>query len=150
MAIWVALPSTATAQIPEQWLGTWHLNVAQSTFNQFPPPYKRGTWKVQKGSDDQVVMIYDQVGVRGGVTHMEWKGRFDGTDHRLQGPDAVVTYAYTQVDPQTLTLLVKVDGRAAATARVVLAPNGVVTATADNLTPRGTVTTVTVYEKRRP
>jgi len=150
MAIWVALPTTVSAQIPADWLGTWHLNVPQSTFNQSPPPYKRGTWKVQLSQEEQVVMIYDQIGVRGGVTHMEWKGRLDGTDHRLQGPDAVVTYAYTQVDERTLTLVVKVDGRVAATARVVLTPDGVVTATAENITPQGTVTTVTVYEKRRP
>jgi hypothetical protein len=148
VALAVMFPSPTSAQLLPDWFGTWHLNVERSTFSPGPSPYVRGTWKVQRGEDGQVVMIYDQVGTRGGVTHMEWKGRFDGTDHRLQGPDALVTYAYTQVDERTLSLVIKVDGLQTATARVVLSPDGTVTATAENRTARGTATTVTVYEKR--
>ncbi len=139
-------PALAPALAPE-WFGTWHLNIARSSFNG-PSPYVRGKWRVERGQGDEVVMIYDQIGVRGGVTHMEWKGPFDGTDHRLQGPDAVVTYAYQRIDERTLALLVKIDGQATATARVTLSPDGTVTATAENQTARGPVTTVTVYEKR--
>jgi hypothetical protein len=138
--------SGATELAPE-WFGTWHLDVAKSTFIG-PTPYVRGTWKVQRGQNEDVVMIYDQVGVRGGVTHMEWKGPFDGTERRLHGPDAVVTYAYRQIDPHTLTLQVKVDGRLTATARVVLSPSGVVTATTESQSSRGAMTTTTVYIKR--
>jgi hypothetical protein len=141
------LPSPASAQLSPDWFGTWHLDVARSTFNG-PAPYVRGTWKVQRGQADDIVMIYDQVGKRGGVTHMEWKGAFDGTDHRLQGPDAIVTYAYTRIDDRTLNLVVKVDGRPTATARVVLSPEGTVTATTENRSAGGPVTTVTVYAKR--
>lgn len=95
-------------------------------------------------------MVYDQVGTRGGVAHMEWKGQFDGRDRRIHGPDAVVTYAYTVVDERTLDLTIKVDTRPTAAARVVLSPDGTVTATTDNYTGRGTVQTVTVYRKDRP
>jgi hypothetical protein len=145
MVIGTCLP--ASAQLPAEWLGTWHLDVASSTFVG-KPPYVRGTWKVTATPEGGVLMVYDQVGTRGGVTHMEWKGRFDGLDYRLQGPDAVVTYAYTQIDAATLDLVVKVDGRPTATARVVLTPDNVVTATARNTTARGTVTTTTVYRRR--
>ena len=148
VAFAVLLASPASAELSPDWFGTWHLDVAHSTFNPGPSPYARGTWKVERGPDDQVVMIYDQVGKRGGVTHMEWKGRFDGTDHRLQGPDALVTYAYSQLDERTLSLIVKVDGLPAAAAKVVLSPQGTVTATTESRTARGPVTTVTVYEKR--
>jgi len=150
-ATWLCLTlmvaSPAYAQPSPDWFGTWHLDVARSTFTG-PAPYVRGTWKVLRGQSDEIVMIYDQVGTRGGVTHMEWKGRFDGADYRLQGPDAVVTYAYTRIDERTLNLVAKVDGQPTATASVVLAPDGTVTAKTENRTARGTVTTTTVYRKR--
>jgi hypothetical protein len=95
-------------------------------------------------------MIYDLVGIRGGVTHMEWTGRFDGSPYALQGPDANVTYAYTQVDPNTLTLDVTVDGVPNVRGRVILAADGrSITATTSSRNARGElVTTVTVYVKR--
>lgn len=148
LAVALIHPSPASAQLPADWFGTWHLNVERSTFGGGQPPYARGTWKVVRTQTDEIVMIYDQVGRRGGVTHMEWRGRFDGADYRLQGPDALVTYAYSQVDERTLNLVIKVDGQPTATARVVLSPEGAAIATGQNRTPRGTVTTVTVYEKR--
>jgi hypothetical protein len=144
----IALSSAAASADPSpEWFGTWHLDVERSTFLG-PAPYVRGTWKVSPAPGGEVMMIYDQVGTRGGVTHMEWRGPFDGSDRRLHGPDAVVTYAYSEIDERTLNLLVKVDQRPTATARVVLSPDGTVTATATNSTARGPVTTVTVYRKR--
>jgi hypothetical protein len=93
-------------------------------------------------------MRYDLVGMRGGVTHMEWTGRFDGADYRLQGPDATVTYAYTLLDPKTLNLVVKVDGRVTATAHVVLASDGTIIATTQAGSARGPVTTISIYTRR--
>ncbi len=142
----VAIPIPAAAELAPEWFGTWHLDVAKSTYIG-KAPWSRGTWKVSRATDGDVVMVYDQVGTRGGVTHMEWKGSFDGSDHRIHGPDAVVTYAYKEIDPRTLDLVVKVDGRATANARVVLSSDGTVTATTQNGTARGTMTTITVYRK---
>ena len=83
----------------------------------------RGTWKIEPAGD-AVKMIYDLVGTRGGVTHMEWTGKFDARDYPLQGADAVITYAYTQVDDRTLDLIVKIDGRPMTRGRVALSPDG--------------------------
>ena len=147
VALLLSLTKGATAQSPE-WFGTWHMNVQKSTFGPGGAPYARGKWVVSQLPSGEVTMVYDLVGARGGVTHMEWTGRLDGRDYRMQGPDAVVHYAYTVVDAKTLGLIVKVDGRITAAARVVLGPDGVVTATSDARTSRGVATTVTVYEKR--
>jgi hypothetical protein len=144
----VFFPATSSAQLSPGWFGTWHLDIARSTFAPGSSPYVRGTWKVSRLDDDRIVMVYDQIGVRGGVTHMEWKGHFDGNDYRLHGPDALVTYAYSIVDERNLLLVVKVDGRRAATSRVELAADGTVSATTDTTTARGPLTTVTVYAKR--
>lgn len=104
-------------------VGTWHLDVAHSQWTSGPSPYARGTWTIERAAD-AVKMTYDLVGTRGGVTHMEWTGKFDGADYPLQGADAVVTYAYTQVDDRTLDLTVKIDGRPATRGRVMLSPDG--------------------------
>jgi hypothetical protein len=120
--------------------GTWHLNVSQSEWTSGPAPYARGTWSIARAGDD-VRMIYDLVGTRGGVTHMEWSGRFDGADYPLQGADDVVTYAYTPVDARTLDLIVKVDGRIATRGRVTLTADG------RSLTAE-TPATKTIYTRR--
>ncbi len=142
-------PITSWAQAVEGWYGTWHLNPGKSTYDLGPAPYKRGTWRIERGGDE-VTMTYDLVGMRGGVTHMEWAGRFDGDAHRLQGPDAVVTYAYTPVDPNTLDLIVAIDGVPSVRGRAVLSTDGrTITATTSSRTARGaTVTTTSIYEKR--
>jgi hypothetical protein len=150
VALGLMLPATSRAQtsLAPEWFGTWRLDVARSTFVNAASRYVRGTWEIAHAPDDRIIMRYDLVGTRGGVTHMEWTGRFDGADYRLQGPDAVVTYAYTLLDRTTLNLIVKVDGRVTATAHVVLAPNGTITATTQAGSARGPVTTVSVYTRQ--
>ena len=141
-------PQPAAAQYT-QWFGTWHLNVEKSTAQPGPLPYRRGTWVIEASGAD-VKMVYDLVGVRGGVTHMEWTGRFDGKPYRLQGPDTIVDYAYTKVDERTLDLVVTLDGVPAVRGRVTLSPDGrSITATTSSRSARGeAISTVSVYERR--
>ncbi len=142
-------PSAAAGQTPAAWFGTWTLNVAMSRYDPGPAPYVRGTLTIEPWQD-RVRITYDLVHVRGGVTHMEWTGAFDGADYPLQGPDEVITYAYLRLDDRTFDVDVKVDGRIAATARVVLSADGRSLRTDTVVTDarRGNVTTTTVYEKR--
>jgi hypothetical protein len=141
-------PQPAAAQ-DAQWFGTWSLNTGKSTAAPGPLPYKRGTWAIES-SGAGVKMVYDLVGVRGGVTHMEWTGRFDGKPYRLQGPDTIVDYAYTRVDDRTLDLEVSLDGVPAVRGRVTLSPDGrSITATTSSRNARGEpITTTSVYERR--
>ena len=141
------LSGPVAAQAPAGFFGSWHMDLARSDFGG-PAPYARGRWKIERAPDDQVTMIYDLVGTRGGVTHMEWTGRFDGADYRLQGPDAVVTYAYVPVDDQNLNVVVKVDGRVTATSRLTISSGGTLTATTEAQTAAGTSRTVSTYERR--
>ena len=142
-ALLAALPAFAQ---PDPWVGTWHLDLDRSVYPD-DTPYKRGTWTIDR-SEAGVTMVYDLVGWRGGVTHMEWTGRFDGRPYALQGPDTPVTYAYTQVDANTLELEIRVDGVPNVRGRVVLSPDGrTLTATTTGRTAAGGVTTTTVYKK---
>jgi len=81
------------------------------------------------------------VGTRGGVTHWEWTGRFDGKDYPMQGVDTVMTNAYRKIDAQSYEIVVKVDGNVAAVSRVTVSPDG---RTLNVVTGQ---TTTSVYER---
>jgi hypothetical protein len=119
----LALPLGAPAQDREPLLGTWHLNFAQSTFASGPPAYARVTTRIES-SNDQLKVIYDMVGERGGVTHWEWTGRIDGKDYPLEGIEEVVTNAYSRISDRSYDLVFKVDGRTTSTTRISISPDG--------------------------
>ena len=131
------------------WLGSWRLNPAKSTQRSEPSPYKRVTLRIEPW-EDGLKVSYDMVGTRGGVTHLEWTGRFDGKDYAVQGASYVLTNAYRRIDDRTYEIVVKVDGENAATARVVVSPDGktLTVATTERAPRGGTLNTTAVYEKQ--
>ena len=95
-------------------------------------------------------VVYEMVHPRGGVTHLEWMGKLDGKDYPLQGIDAFVTYAYTQISPGVYETIVKMGGRIAAKSTVTLSPDRkTMTTTTSGVDSAGrAVTTITVYESQ--
>ena len=98
--------SLAAAQAPQQaaheatWFGTWQLNPAKSTTRAGSSPYRKVTSRIAP-AEDGLTVVYDMVGTRGGVTHMEWTGRFDSRDYPVQGVDYVLTNAYRRIDDRS-------------------------------------------------
>jgi hypothetical protein len=158
-ANWLAAPSASLAaeQAPQEatqealWFGTWQLNPARSTSRSEASRYKKVTSRIEP-TDDGLTVVYDMVGTRGGVTHMEWTGRFDSRDYPVQGVDYVLTNAYRRIDDRSYAIVVKVDGTVAATAVVVVSPDGrTLTVSTAERAPQGqTVNTTAVYEKLIP
>ena len=111
-----------TPQTQAPWFGTWKLIPARSTSNP-DARFKRVTSKIEPWQDGLKV-IYDMVGTRGGITHLEWTGKFDGKDYPVQGVDYVLTNAYTLLNDHSYQIVVKVDGAVAATAIVDISPDG--------------------------
>ena len=144
----LALPCTASAQAEAAWYGTWRLNLEKSTYNPGPPPYKRASFAIAPHGDG-VRVTYDMVRRRGGTTHLEWDGRFDGRDYLVQGVEEFVTYAYVRVDDRTYDVITKLDGRVAATSRTTLSSDGktITTVTVGTNAQGAKVTTTTVYER---
>ena len=148
MLVVLLLQAHAAAQVPAAWIGTWTLNVAKSTYDPGPPPYKRATYTIEPAGDGLKV-TYEMVHPRVGLTHLEWTGRLDGRDYRVQGLDEVVTYAYRPADEGSYEVTVKFDGRVTAISTITLSADGrTMTTTTKGRGGRGQqVVTTTVYEK---
>ena len=106
----------------DPWLGTWHRNVEASEVSA-APRYKRVTTRIEPWQEGLKVS-YDMVGIRGGVTHTEWTGRFDGKDYPMHGLDYVMTNAYRKIDARSYEIVIKIDGTITAIALVVVSPDG--------------------------
>ena len=147
-ALLLCAPAMPSGQAHGAWFGTWRLNPGKSSERSTPSPYKRVTLRIEPGADGLSV-IYDMVGTRGGVTHLEWTGRFDGRDYPVQGSDAAITNAYRLTGDRSYDIIVKVDGAVAATVAVEISADGR-TMTVDT-NERGregkTVRTTAVYDR---
>src|SRR5262249_33584741 len=139
--VWLLILMTAP------WFGTWKLDFAKSNGNP-ETRFKKVITRIEP-HDDGLKVIYDAIGVRGGVTHMEWTGKFDGKDYPVEGVDYVLTNAYTRLDEQSYQIVIKVDGAVAATAKVVVATDGktLTTSTVDKNARGESVTSTTVYDR---
>ena len=105
------------------WFGTWQHEIPAPASRFETPAYKKVTTRIEPWQDG-VRVTYDMVRTRGGVTHVEWAGRFDGRDYPVQGVDYVLTNAYRVLDDRRYEIVVKVDGQPAATATAVVSPDG--------------------------
>ena len=141
-------PAVAIAQIDPTWFGTWVLNLDESSYEPGPAPYTRGTCVIEPWGDG-VRMVYDLVGVRGGVTHLEWTGALDGRPYVVQGLDVVMTYSYRQRSDRTYEVTVRLDGATVGTASVTRSEGGTRLTTVTTVTgPDGrAITSTTAYDK---
>ena len=132
----------------DAWFGTWTLNVAKSVYVPGPAPYTRSQYVIEPWNDG-VKVTYDMVHPRGGTTHLEWIGKFDGQPYQLQGVDEYVTYAYRRIDDRTFEVSVRIDDRLAATSKVTLSADAktMTTTTAGRDASGRASTTTTVYER---
>lgn len=133
--------------------GTWNLNLAKSTYEAGPPNYKRSTCRIESRADGVNIglkVTYDMVGIRGGITHIEWVGQLDGKDYPMEGVDEVLTNAYTRINERTYDVVVKADGLEVATARIVVAPDGkTLTSITSTRNARGQILkTTAVYDRQ--
>lgn len=128
--------------------GTWNQNLTKSN-ERSESPYKRVTSRIEPW-EDGLRVTYDMVGKRGGVTHLEWTGRFDGRDYPMRGVDNILTNAYRRIDDRTYEIVIKVEGNLRATARVVVSSDGntLQVATESRAAGGQTVTTTAIYEKQ--
>jgi hypothetical protein len=140
----------------EAWFGRWTLNLSKSAYDPGPPPYARASYVIEPLNDGLpraesrgVKVTYDMVYPRGGTTHLEWIGKFDGQPYQLQGVDEYVTYSYKRIDDRSYDVELRIDDRLAGLSHVRLSPDArTITTTTKGRDASGrTVTTTTVYER---
>jgi hypothetical protein len=136
-----------TADTSTPWIGVWRLNSAKSTVNN-DSRFKRVTLKID-GVGDSLKVIYDMVGVRGGVNHIEWVGALDGKDYPVQGLDYVMTNAYTKLSDRSYRIDVKADGVPVASTTVVVSEDGktLESVTSEKRERGETVSSKSVYDR---
>ena len=134
-------------QTQDPWFGTWKLNLEKSTADR-DVRFKRGTSKIEPWQDGLKV-TYDLVGTRGGLTHMEWIGKFDDKDYPVQGVDYVLTNAYSRIDERSYQITSKIDGVVTTVAKVTISADGktLTTLTTGKNAQGKTLTTTTVYDR---
>ena len=134
---------------PAPWFGVWQLEQPAATSRFESRPYKKVTSTIEPWQDGLKVS-YDMVRARGGITHMEWTGRFDGRDYPVAGIDYFLTNAYRRIDDRSYEIVIKVDGRIAANAIAVVSPDGAtLTVTTIEKDARGqTIKTSAIYRKQ--
>jgi hypothetical protein len=119
--------STALVAAEKPYLGTWKLNTEKSKYNPGPGP-KDETLKFEAdgnnikrtvtGTDAQ-----DQPIMEGGPEGISLA--WDGQEHPINKPsDPPMTVAVTQVNPHTLHVLVKQQGKITDTIHVVVSQDG--------------------------
>ena len=144
------MASAADGRQPASWFGTWEQVLPPPASRFETPPYKKVTTRIEPWDGDGVKVTYDMVRTRGGITHVEWTGRFDGRDYPVQGMDYDLTNAYRIISDNSYAIDIKVDGRMAATATAVVSPDGeTLTVTTIEWRGRGSeLTTTAVYRRR--
>jgi len=116
--------SRIAAQSPDSWVGTWTLNIAQSSYD--PPNLapKNQTTRIT-ASGDTVTATTDGADADGKKIHTEITYKLDGKDYEYKGaPDANSTRFYTRVDDHHYTFATKVNGLITTTSRVAVTPDG--------------------------
>ncbi|HKC56262.1 MAG TPA: hypothetical protein VKC35_09040 [Vicinamibacterales bacterium] len=116
--------SGSAAQTGDAWIGTWTLNVAQSSFDPANLAPKSQTTKMT-AAGGRVSAITDGVDGDGKKTHTEITYMFDGKDYDYKGAaDPNSTRVYTRVDDHHYSYATKVNGAITTNARVAVTPDG--------------------------
>lgn len=116
--------TSSTAQTGDAWLGTWTLNLAQSSFDPANLAPKSQT-ATMTSSGESITASTDGVDADGKKTHTEITFKFDGKEYAYKGaPDPNSTRVYTRVDDHHYSFATKVSGQITTNARVAVTPDG--------------------------
>jgi formylglycine-generating enzyme required for sulfatase activity len=102
-------------------MGTWKLNDAKSKISS-------GTAKnhtvMYEAAGDSIKVTVDGEGPDGKPAHNEWTGKFDGKDYPVTGDTASDSRSYKRVNPSTLQLTNKKEGKVVAAGKIVVSKDG--------------------------
>jgi hypothetical protein len=143
-----AIVLSSSALAAENWLGTWKLDVAKSSFVPGPGP-KRLTikWETTK---DGIKFTADGVDAEGKPIHTEYVSKFDGQEIPYKGNPDADTASPTKIDDNSYETIWKKDGKPTITGKLVVSEDGkTLTITHTGTNAKGqTVNSTFVYHKQ--
>ncbi len=108
------LAASSTALAKDNWLGTWKMNPAKSTFSPGPAPQSQTT--TFEAAADGIKLTSDGVGADGKSVHTEYVSRFDGQDVPWTGNPNADTAAPKRIDDNSYENTYKKAGKTVMTA----------------------------------
>jgi hypothetical protein len=147
LSLAVVLVGASACFAQDAQMGTWKLNTAQS---KIANGAVRNTKVVYEAAGDQIKLTVDGLNPDGTPLHNEWTGKFDGADYAMTGNPGADMASFKLVNPNTLDIKMKKDGKVTVTGRIVVAPDGKTrTVTTSGTTPQGRkFKSIAVYDKQ--
>lgn len=128
IAVWAAHPSPALAQNAagsdedQLLLGTWHLNVAKSTYRIGVPP--KSQTRIYEPQGERVKATITTIFRDGRSTTVGYVANYDSLEYAVTGSPDADTIALKKVAPRTAEVTLSHAGRPMATARRVISEDG--------------------------
>lgn len=119
LSLCVAAVMSFAADDPQ--MGTWKLNETKSKIASGSP---KNSTVVYTAEGDNIKVTVDGTDANGKSTHNEWTGKFDGKDYAVTGDPTSDTRSYKKINPHTMALAVKKDGKVTNSGRIVVAADG--------------------------
>jgi hypothetical protein len=137
-----------SAQASHPSIGTWQLNVEQSTYSPGPAP-QRQTMHIEAAGDGEKATT-EGVNAAGTATMTQYTAQYDGQDYPMTGSQNVDTVALKRLDTRTLERTDKKGNQVVGTlARVVSEDGKTMTVTLTGTNAQGqAVHNVTVWDKQ--
>jgi hypothetical protein len=114
--------SSSAALAKDNWLGTWKLDPAKSTFSPAPGPGIQ-TLKFES-THDGIKLISEGVNAEGKATKGEYVAKFDGTDVSWKGNPDADTASPKRIDDNNYENTWKKAGKVTMTAKVSVSADG--------------------------
>lgn len=145
----LVLGVAAGAQAPDPLIGTWKLDVAKSTYKPGPAP-KSVTVVIDPAAAKGIKVAVDVVPAEGAPIKMGYSSMRDGKDSPVTGNPGYDAVAITQTSPTEGTIVYKLGGKTAMTAKTSVSKDGkTLTVTYSGTDPKGqAISNVAVYTKQ--
>lgn len=111
-------------QSTDLWIGTWKLNIAESTYSPGPPPTVKSQIVIHQAVPNGITTIIDAVDAKGARSRREITALFDGREYELKGNPMPTTRIYTRIDNRSFEYVERVNGQLRGSARVVISADG--------------------------
>ncbi len=116
------LAGSGAVQAADNWMGTWKLNLAKSTYSPGPAP-KANTARYE-ASEGGMKAVTDGVSADGKPTHTEFTAKYDGKDYSYTGNPNVETISVRRIDDDTYEATLKSKGKVTMTSRNAISKDG--------------------------